>query len=112
MRSRLGWFVLGLCLVALSCRGHAEALEEKIALDQLPEMVKKAALDAVKGIVLTKAEKETKDDTVVYEVEGKVGNKEYEIKISAMGKVLRIEVEDEDGPDDDTDDDVGTDKDD
>jgi len=68
--------------------------DEKIALDQLPAAVKAAAEQAVKGIVLTEAEKATKKGEVIYEVAGKVGDKEYEIKISADGKVLKVEEAD------------------
>lgn len=78
--------------------------EEKVALDKLPEAVKAAAERAVKGIVLTEAEKETKGDEVVYEVEGKAGGKLYEIKIAPDGKVIKVEEEKEDDKDDDKDD--------
>ena len=57
--------------------------------------MKKAAQEAVKGIVLSKAEKETKGETVVYELEGKVGEKSYEVKVSSEGKVLKVDEEKE-----------------
>ncbi len=47
------------------------------------------------GISLTEAEKETKDDSVIYELEGKLINgKEYEIKIAADGTIIKIKLED------------------
>ncbi|PCI07589.1 MAG: hypothetical protein COB77_04235, partial [Gammaproteobacteria bacterium] len=40
-------------------------------------------------------EKEIKDTTVIYELEGKLINgKEYDIKISADGTILKIELDD------------------
>ena len=86
--------------------------DEKVALDQLPAAVKAAAEDAVKGIVLTEAEKETKNGVVIYEIDGKAGGKEYELKIAADGKVLKVKEEknddkDGDNEDDDDDDDGG-----
>ena len=80
--------------------------------DEAKAIVSKAAaaLKAVKGIVLTEAEKETKGSKVIYELEGRVGGKEYEIKISADGKVLKVEEENDDD-DDDVEDDDDDDKD-
>jgi len=75
--------------------------EEKVPLDQLPKAVKEAAEKAVKGIVLTEAEKETKGDKVTYEVEGKANGKEWEIAITPEGKVLEIEEDKDDDKDDD-----------
>lgn len=78
--------------------------EVKVDLKDVPENVKKAATDAVKGLVLTEAEKETKDGKDVYELEGKVGDKEYEVEVDADGKVLKS-GEDDDGEKEDDDDD-------
>ena len=79
-----------------------DEVEEKIALDQLPAAVKKAAEEAVKGLVITEVEKVTKKDSQFYEVEGKAADgKEYEVKISPEGKVLKVEQEDEVDDDDD-----------
>jgi hypothetical protein len=68
--------------------------EAKVALADVPAVVKEAAQKAVPGIVLTEAEKQTKGAEVVYELDGKVGDKEYELKITAEGKVLKTKVED------------------
>jgi hypothetical protein len=87
----------------------SKEVEEKIALDQLPAAVKKAAEGAVKGLVIAKAEKVTVDGSMFYEVEGKAADgKEYEVKVSPDGKVMKVEQEDgddDDGDDDDDDDD-------
>jgi len=69
-----------------------EKKEEDIPLDKVPEKIKAAAEKAVKGIKLTEAELEDG----VYELEGKVGDDEYEIKITPEGKVIKIEKEDDD----------------
>lgn len=80
--------------------------EVKVDLKDVPENVKKAATDAVKGLVLTEAEKETKDGKDVYELEGKVGDKKYEVVVDADGKVLKSgEDDDDDGEKEDDDDD-------
>jgi hypothetical protein len=93
--------VLGLILFALLSVPSVWAAEDKeedqkLALDQVPAAVLKAAQDAVKGIMITEAEKETKGEAVVYELTGKVGEKEYEIKVSPDGKVLGVKEEKED----------------
>lgn len=79
--------------------------EEDIALNQVPQVVKDAALKAVPGIKLTGAEKETENGVVVYELKGAKDGGEYEIEINAKGEVLEIETDDDDDYDDDDDDD-------
>lgn len=73
--------------------------EEKIPLEQVPQVVKDAAQKAVPGIVIAEVEKEVENGAVVFEVEGTAGGKEYELKISAAGQVLKTEVEDDDDED-------------
>lgn len=84
-----------------------ESDEEEVALDKLPAAVRAAAEKAVPGIVLQEADRETEDGTVVYDVEGEANGKEYELEITADGKVLEVESEDDDSEadDDDTEDD-------
>jgi len=91
----LGLILFGLLALSSACvaEEEKEGQDEKVALNQVPAVVLKAAQDAVKGIVLTEAEKETKGADVVYELKGKVGAKVYEIKVSAAGKVLKVEEE-------------------
>ena len=73
-----------------------------MALDQVPEAVKKAALAAVPGLVLKSAEKETEDGTLQYCLEGTAGGEAVEVEVRASdAKVTEIERgEDEDGDDD------------
>jgi len=93
------------CLAACASIGRAFDDDESIALSEVPAKVKEAAQNAVDGIVLTESEVEEEDGQLVYELEGKVDGKEYEIEVTADGQVLEIEEEDEDDDDDDDDDD-------
>ena len=79
--------------------------EEEIPLDQVPANVKNAAQAALPGFVLEGAERETEDGTVVYSLEGTADGEEYEVEVSAAGKVLEIEKEDDDEDDDNDDED-------
>jgi hypothetical protein len=88
-----GLFLLALLAVPSAWAAEEKEQDEKVALDQAPAAVLKAAQDAVKGITLTEAERETKGAAVVYELKGNVGDKEYEVQVSADGKVLKVEEE-------------------
>lgn len=66
--------------------------ELDIPLTAVPARVLAAAREAVAGIELKEAEVES---VLVYEFEGEVGEKEYEIEVTADGKVIETE-EDED----------------
>jgi hypothetical protein len=123
--TNVGWFtgvVLG-CLVA-SCSssqdrsvkaehrpGHAvvedddegdDENEVAVALDQVPEAIKQAALAAVPGLVLKSAEKETEEGTLMYCLEGTAGGEAVEVEVRASdSSVVEIERgEDDDGEDD------------
>ena len=77
--------------------------EEAVALSQVPEAIKQAALAAVPGLVLSSAEKETEDGTLLYSLEGTAGGEAVEVEVRASdSKVLEIErgEDDEDGEDD------------
>ena len=67
----------------------------KIPLSAVPASVITIVQNTLPGISLTEAEKEVKDDTVIYELEGKlINNKEYEIEIAENGTIIKIELED------------------
>lgn len=70
--------------------------EVEVALGDVPDAVKSAAIRAVPGLVLTKAEKETERGATVYSVEGTVDGIEYEVEVSASGDVTEIEREGDD----------------
>lgn len=102
--SLLAGLALVMGLTATGLRAEEEdddGKEEKIELKDVPEAVLKAAQAAVKDIVFSKAEKETKGEKVIYELKGKAGEKTYEVEVSAEGKVLEVEEEDGDDKDDD-----------
>lgn len=68
----------------------------------MPVVAVEAARQAVENITLTEAAVEEEDGQTVYVLEGAADGKEYEIEVTADGKVLDVEQE---GVDDDDDDD-------
>ena len=56
-------------------------------------VVKAGAAKAVPGITLTKAEKETKGDVSVYELDGTANGKSYEIKLKPDGSLVKVKEE-------------------
>ncbi|NOQ89200.1 MAG: hypothetical protein GQ550_09770 [Gammaproteobacteria bacterium] len=83
-----------LSILALSaCSDKDKDIE--IPVSEVPASVINIVQNTLPGISLTEAEKEIKDDTVIYELEGKLINgKEYEIKITESGTIIKIELED------------------
>ena len=76
-----------------SHRSHArddEAGEDEkdVALADLPPGVKAAAMKAVPGLVLEEASVETENGRLVYTLEGKSGDTEYELELDADGRIL------------------------
>jgi len=66
--------------------------EVAVALDQVPEAVKKAALAAVPGFVLVSAEKETEEGELRYCLEGTANGESVEVEVNASdSKVVEIE---------------------
>lgn len=87
-------FIIVLPLISLSaCFDNNNDTE--IPLNEVPANIINIVQNTLPGISLTEAEKELKDDTVIYELEGKLINgKEYEIKIAEGGTIIKIELED------------------
>ena len=82
-------------LMALSMAGCDNKKEEDIELNQVPANIIDIVQGTLPGISLTEAEKETKGETVVYELEGKMlDGREYEIKVREDGLLIKIELED------------------
>ncbi len=78
-------------LVACSDKSN----EVDITLAEVPANIIAIVQNALPGITLSEAEKETKNGSVIYELEGKLINgKEYEIKIAEDGSIIKIELED------------------
>jgi uncharacterized membrane protein YkoI len=97
--------------------GPARALgmdgDEEVPLDQVPGVVKSAALAALPGLVLDSAEAEVEDGTLIYSLSGSDDQGELEVDVTGDGTVLKVERGGDDGDDphgdDDGDDDDGDD---
>ncbi len=92
---------LTMAIVAVMFMGCAtiESLferEKPIPLSQVPAAALKAAEAAVEGIVLTGAEVEEEDGRPVYEIQGHTKGMEYEIEVTADGRVIDIEKDEVD----------------
>ena len=70
--------------------------EEKISLASVPAAVTDAAAAALKGFAPKKASMEKHEGRPVYELEGKADGGNYELKITAEGKLLKLKLEEED----------------
>lgn len=69
--------------------------ENEVALSEVPAPVMTAAKGTAEGFVPEEAEVETEKGQMVYELEGIAADgKEYEIEVSADGKVLEVEEDD------------------
>jgi len=69
--------------------------EVDIPVSQVPANIISIVQNTLPGISITEAEKETKKDGVIYELEGKLINgKKYEIKISENGTIIKIKLDD------------------
>jgi len=75
--------------------GYTEAKEESISLEDLPRRVRATIRKHAAGGKITEIEKTRVKGTVVYEVEVVLDSKEIDILISAEGKYLGIEKDEE-----------------
>jgi len=76
-----------------ACSDKSDEIE--IAVTDVPASIVAIVQNTLPGISLNEAEKEIKNDRVIYELEGKLINgKEYEIKIAEDGSIIKIELED------------------
>jgi len=75
--------------------GYTEAKEESISLEDLPRRVRATIRKHAAGRKITEIEKTRVKGTVVYEVEVVLDSKEIDILISAEGKYLGIEKDEE-----------------
>lgn len=85
----------------LDASGRILETEEEIAVDQLPASIQGALKRLIKGGKLREAEKKTKGGKTQYKVEVQCGKVRLELKLDGSGRVLRIEVEEENEHDDD-----------
>ena len=76
-----------------ACTGKSSEIE--IPVSEVPAKIVTIVQNTLPGISLVEAEKEIRDDIVIYELEGKLINgKEYEIKIAADGTIIKIKLDD------------------
>lgn len=69
--------------------------EMDIPVSDVPANVISKVQNALPGISIVEAEKETKGELVIYELEGTlISGEEYDIKITAKGKILKIKLDD------------------
>lgn len=73
---------------------RADDQGQAVPLGEVPEVVSKAARDAVPGLVIERAFRETEKGAVLYELQGTAGGRKVEVEVTAGGKVLEIEWED------------------
>ncbi|MBT8119282.1 MAG: hypothetical protein KJN89_06145 [Gammaproteobacteria bacterium] len=91
--TKLSVIVLSSAIALSACSDKSNEVE--VPLSEVPANIITIVQNTLPGISLSEAEKETKDDTVIYELEGKLINgKEYEIEIAADGTIIKIELED------------------
>lgn len=67
--------------------------EQDIDLNDVPQAAMAAAQAAVQGIEFTSAETEVEKGVTVYSLEGVAGAQEYEVEVTAEGKVLEVETD-------------------
>ncbi|MFC1714663.1 hypothetical protein ACFL6S_13430 [Candidatus Poribacteria bacterium] len=89
--------------IALWAAVSNDDAEEEVPLSDVPANVLAAANSAVSGGQVTAVEKEVEDGVVIYDVEKVVDGVEYDIEVTADGKVQEIEKEGEDDEEDDDD---------
>jgi hypothetical protein len=75
--------------------GYTQAKEESLSLKDLPRRVRAAIKKHAAGGKITEIEKVNMNGTFVYEVEVVLNGKESDILISAKGKYLRTEEDQE-----------------
>ena len=67
-------------------------LEADLPLEVVPEVVKQAAAKAVPGWQLVDATQRLRDGAVIFDLGGRAEQKKYELRLSATGTVMDVEV--------------------
>ncbi len=111
MKNLLTPLTMALAALAFGCQNlhheydndeHDGDEEHEIALSQVPQVVKAAALAAVPGLVIEEACTETENGALIYCLEGEANGTDYELEVTADGRVLEVEsADDEDDEEDD-----------
>ena len=88
----LGLFAVCLCLVWGCAKGEKPQAPEILSLEQVPEVVMKAAREKLPDVRFYSAWKAHEHGQEIYEVRGKTSTgKEYEVEVAPDGKVLGVE---------------------
>ena len=72
----------------------ADLRERDIPLCEVPDKIIDAARAALPGIVLTEAEVSGQNVAQLYEIEGDLNGKSYEVEVNADGEVLDVSLDD------------------
>lgn len=106
------WCLMFLVFFGISTGKLFAEEEQEIPITSVPEKIQEVIKRIFPKIKLIEAEIEKTKSGVVYELEGKVDDKIYEIVIKPDGTLIRIELEEEDEDDEDEDEEEGEDDDD
>ena len=93
MRTLFGFFAATVLFIALEAApAWAAEKDQKLDLKEVPEAILEAAQSAVEGIEFKEVELVTKPKYKVYEFEGRVGKKNYEVevKIGRGGEIVGV----------------------
>ncbi|MFC1651375.1 PepSY domain-containing protein [Candidatus Latescibacterota bacterium] len=101
----LGAVILIGLVLCITLFAMVEETEKEIPLSEVPKKAITGAQKSVDGIKFVRAEAEEEDGVLIYDLEGVADGKEYEIEVTAEGKVLEVEQEEDDDDDDDDGDD-------
>ncbi len=88
------------CILGCASLESKTENEKEIPLSQVPKAAVEAAQKAVENIALTEAEVEEEAGQKVYVLEGTANGMEYKIEVTADGKIIEVEHEDENEDDD------------
>ncbi|MFH1748325.1 MAG: PepSY domain-containing protein [Planctomycetota bacterium] len=90
-------------IVAASCFAGCASVksvfkddEERVPLSSVPPPVMERAGATLEGFEATRVSREMEHGQDVYELKGKANGEEYELKITADGRIIRLEQEDDD----------------
>lgn len=87
--------ITAITLIATGWLSACSDKDDDIPLSEVPINVITTIQDILPGIVLHEAEREAEGSVVIYQLEGTLINgKEYEIKITGSGEIIKIERED------------------
>lgn len=87
-------FIIVLSLMSLSACFDRDS-DTEIPLTDVPVNIINIVQNTLPGISLSEAEKKIHDDSIIYELEGKlIDGKKYEIRITESGSIIKIELDD------------------